>query len=183
MERYTADYTTKQARHWSHWFHDLVGRPNLELLEIGSFEGRSARWLLDHLCAHEDSRLTCVDIFSDPDAEARFDHNIALSPRAGQVRKHRSTSHDWLVQQDQATFDLIYVDGSHRASDVLLDAMLSWRLLKRGGRLLFDDYLWALDKKKPLERPQLAVDLFLSAQPAGMTLLYRGYQVLVAKDT
>jgi hypothetical protein len=33
-------------------------------------------------------------------------------------------------------------DGSHRARDVLEDAVLSWPLLKVGGIMLFDDYLW-----------------------------------------
>jgi predicted O-methyltransferase YrrM len=36
-------------------------------------------------------------------------------------------------------YDLIYIDGSHFPADVLEDAVLSWRLLKPGGMLIFDD--------------------------------------------
>lgn len=39
-------------------------------------------------------------------------------------------------------FDFIYVDGLHLSQDVLYDALLSFDLLKVGGILIFDDYLW-----------------------------------------
>ena len=39
-----------------------------------------------------------------------------------------------------ASFDLAYIDGSHRASEVVVDVSLAWRLLKRGGLMLLDDY-------------------------------------------
>lgn len=39
-------------------------------------------------------------------------------------------------------FDLVYIDGSHYSHDVLSDAVLSFPLLKVGGHMLFDDYLW-----------------------------------------
>ncbi len=41
-----------------------------------------------------------------------------------------------------ALYDFVYVDGSHRASDVLTDAVLAWPLLKAGGLLIFDDDGW-----------------------------------------
>jgi predicted O-methyltransferase YrrM len=40
-------------------------------------------------------------------------------------------------------FDFIYIDGSHVAPDVLLDAAMSFALLKPGGILAFDDYDWS----------------------------------------
>ena len=65
---------------------------------------------------------------------------------------------------------------------MLLDAMLNWRLLRPGGCMLLDDYLWQFGKD-PLERPQLAIDLLLEAKLEGMELVYRGYQVLVTKTS
>ena len=41
-------------------------------------------------------------------------------------------------------FDLVYIDGSHSAKDVLLDSLLAWRLLRPGGAMIWDDYEWAL---------------------------------------
>lgn len=43
-------------------------------------------------------------------------------------------------------FDYIYVDGSHEAPDVLFDALLAHRLVKKGGVISFDDYLWSSDE-------------------------------------
>jgi predicted O-methyltransferase YrrM len=38
-----------------------------------------------------------------------------------------------------ATFDLVYVDGSHLFEDVFVDAYFGFRLLAEGGVILFDD--------------------------------------------
>ncbi len=77
-------------------------------------------------------------------------------------------------------FDIIYVDGSHRAADVLLDAALSWRLLKQGGLMIFDDYLWRPDKPAA-QRPQVAIDLFLAMQASRLRVIHHSYQVVVQR--
>ncbi len=40
-------------------------------------------------------------------------------------------------------FDVVYVDASHMAGDVLSDAVLAWKLLAPGGIMIFDDYAWS----------------------------------------
>ena len=37
-------------------------------------------------------------------------------------------------------FDVAYVDGSHAARDVMIDAAMGWELLRRGGVIVFHDY-------------------------------------------
>lgn len=39
-------------------------------------------------------------------------------------------------------FDMIYIDGNHEPDYVLEDAVLSFRKLKVGGVMIFDDYGW-----------------------------------------
>ena len=112
------------------------------MLEIGSYEGRSAVWFLENILTHPTSRLVCIDPFFDPRVEMRFDHNVRLSGARERLEKRRGRSESVLPQLERASFDLIYVDGSHDAPFVLLDAMLSWELLKTGGILAFDDYEW-----------------------------------------
>ena len=175
------DHLTMHLVHWEEWFAALRGRPGLKVLELGSLEGRSALWFVENLLTHPQSHLTCVDIFWHPATERRFDNNLAEPVARGQVRKVKESSHAWLARQQGAQFDLIYVDASHTARDVLLDALLCWRLLRPGGLLLFDDYLWNL-QDPVLERPQLAVDLLLEARLEGMQVLHRGYQVLVTRS-
>ena len=117
-------------------------------------------------------RLTCVDTFegspglpSDarPGLEEAFDRNVELVD-ASRVRKLVGDSRRVLLDlADEASrFDLVYVDGSHRGLDVLVDAALSWPLLEVGGVVVFDDYGWALLGDDPLLRPGPAIDAFVS---------------------
>ena len=77
-------------------------------------------------------------------------------------------------------YDLVYIDGSHDAADVLTDAVLAWSLLKPGGILGFDDYGWHVFPE-PEKRPGPAVDAFLLTMRKRFEELYRGYQVWVRK--
>ena len=44
--------------------------------------------------------------------------------------------------KNKKEFDIIYVDGSHHAKDVLEDCVNSWRVLQKNGILIIDDYFW-----------------------------------------
>ena len=57
-------------------------------------------------------------------------------------------------------FDFVYIDGSHLATDVLEDAVLTFRLVDGGGSIVFDDYDWGQDLDEEL-RPKPAIDVFL----------------------
>ena len=48
-------------------------------------------------------------------------------------------------------YDVIYVDGAHTAHDVLLDAVLAVRLLRAGGRMIFDDYDYTVDMHEAID--------------------------------
>ncbi len=178
---YTTDYVSGFCQDWARALAPIAGRPGIRLLEIGSLEGRSATWFLQNVLTDESSEIVCVDLFSRPGLEAYFDHNIRLADRHGQVRKRKGNSADVLATLEPASFDAIYVDGGHEAATVLLDALLAWRLLKPGGILIFDDYLWE-PERPPSGRPQLAIDLFREAMGDTLKTLHEGYQVIVAKE-
>ena len=79
----------------------------------------------------------------DPERlKIRHAHNIHLSGSGHKVTIKEGRSGDVLRTLPLRHYDLIYVDGSHTARDVLQDAVLGWGLLKRGGLMIFDDYLW-----------------------------------------
>lgn len=138
-----------QNTFFSHSF-DYINKP-IRVLEIGCWEGRSTCWMLDTIMDHPHSQMISVDTFQgslENTAEQaaglydRFMSNVAQSRNASklQVIKNQSVialAH-FLHTGDQ--FDLIYVDGSHEYEDVTVDAILSWRLLKTGGIIIFDDY-------------------------------------------
>ena len=138
------------------------------------------------------STLTCVDSFdvgdSDryadyqeelPFVEQRFDSNLAEFN--GRVRKLKGASVPtlWSLGTANELFDLIYIDGSHERDDVLLDSLLSWRVLAPGGVIMWDDYKGAAGLPDE-RRPQGAVDAFLRMHP--MRVLHRRYQMIALRD-
>ena len=153
------------------------------ILEIGSYEGRSTCWMIETLGAHTDLEVSCVDSWSGgdehqvggrfessmPDVERRFDNNIAIASAKAThkvtVKKYKNLSNlglaDLIAERRAPYFDLVYVDGSHHAPDVLTDSIMAFQVLKVGGIMMFDDYLWRLDPHI-LKRPKIAIDSFLN---------------------
>jgi predicted O-methyltransferase YrrM len=141
------------------------------------------------------STITCIDTFEGSVEhesmglgdhvrllEEIFDHNVGQTGRAGQVKKLKGLSQDWLCQLPGAAFDFYYVDGSHVALDVLADAVLGWRLLKPGGIMIFDDYEWGAYRDQPTLQPKLAIDSFLEVFQDQVRVIYKGYQVILRKN-
>lgn len=153
-----------------------------KILEIGSFEGRSTCYLIESAAAERDVEFHCIDTWeggsehSEIDmgaVEDRFRKNTALAiatvPHKVNLVTHKSTSLlalTRLISSGHAeSFDLIYVDGSHRAPDVLADAVLSFSLLRTMGLLIFDDYLWYMEptgKQDSFNMPKPAIDGFVN---------------------
>lgn len=150
--------------HWERWLDEFRGRLGLRALEIGSFEGRSTLWLCEHILTAADSRIDCLDLFAtDPvygDYRARFRRNIAA--HAHKVREFAGCSFDGLRRVD-GPYDIVYIDGWHSAFGALADGVMSWPLLKVGGVMIFDDYLWVPPKygapKKPNRLRRLGAKL------------------------
>jgi len=170
------------------WFDDYV-RPNwekhtshlrqreLSILEIGCYEGASTTWLLDNLMSHPKSRMTTVDTFeggmehqSQEQAqvyglttlEQRFRSNISRCTQSDRLIIKKMTSDEALLQlrHERATFDLIYIDASHVAIDVLHDSVLCWRMLSLGGTMIFDDFSWK-GYMEDCYNPRIAIQSFL----------------------
>ena len=156
-----------------------------KILEIGSFEGASTCYLIEKLSAQPELEIHCIDTWEggiehqtdeefDCDmqtVEARFHANtriaIARSPSRVKLEIHKGFSDvclsRLLADGKGNYFDFVYVDGSHQAPDVICDAVLGFRLLKVGGTMVFDDYLWAehnLALRDPIRCPKPAVDAF-----------------------
>ena len=193
--KFTVDFFSSNVPAWRQSLARFEGRADLHFLEIGSFEGLSACWLLDNVLTGEGCRLTCVDTFDFAgqgafylqdqgtetlSIEGRFDHNVAQTGAAHKVTKVIGRSCEVLRALAPAAYDFIYVDGSHVAADVLEDAVLSWPLLKPGGLITFDDYEWVGDPD-PLNRPGMAVDAFLNVFKNRYALVHKGYQVTIEK--
>lgn len=180
---FTATWHLNQIPTWTKILGDWVGKPDLRYLEVGVYEGRSLLWMTDNVLTDPSTELVAIDIFAG-DYEATFDRNIAASPAANQITKHKGPSGEVLRDSSLGKFDIIYIDGSHTAADVLADAVLAWGLLEEGGLLIFDDYGWTGRKGGALPPellPRMAVDLFLAAYRFEVEVVDIGYQVAVRR--
>jgi Predicted O-methyltransferase len=171
------------------------------VLEIGSFEGESACWFLEHLLTDRGG-LYCIDTWRGgpelteyfgadiiENAFETFKSNVTMAKRHQQrveILKGSSVSGlAFLLMEQQSTFDLVYVDGSHTAAATISDACMAWPLLKSGGVMVFDDYLWGFNadaEDAPLELiPKMAIDFFFVAFRPQLIPIYVGSQFAVKK--
>jgi Methyltransferase domain len=183
MAEFTADWFTRNIPHWKPILQPLRSQ-TVSILEIGSYEGRSAVFLLEFL---PHSRITCVDPFvasrdGTSGYEARFDANMA--PFGDRVRKIKGWSGSVLdsLKRTGERFDVIYIDGDHSRHGTFSNSVSAWPLLNTGGVLIWDDYLWHRNKLPSEDRPEHAIDLFLSVFEPCLTELHRGYQIIARKS-
>jgi predicted O-methyltransferase YrrM len=81
---------------------------------------------------------------------------------------------------DKRQYDFIYVDGSHNADDALADAVMCFGLLRPGGVMLFDDYLWE-DDQHYLGRCKQSIDAFVNMFYHRLKLGLVNYQLAIVK--
>ncbi|MGC4084558.1 MAG: class I SAM-dependent methyltransferase [Vicinamibacterales bacterium] len=190
---FTVDWFSKRASLWETHLGGLRGAPNVRYLEIGTFEGRSLVWVLQNLLTDASSQAHVIDPFTGSVEHAHdkdrfgastlyetFQRNIAAY--RDRVVVHVGQSQKLLhahVLGDQP-FNLIYVDGSHRAFDVFRDAVRAWKILAPGGVIIFDDYLWTTMAGE-FQRPKLGVDLFMRLYRRHYDVLFMDYQVALVK--
>ncbi|PIP65082.1 hypothetical protein COW95_03725 [Candidatus Peregrinibacteria bacterium CG22_combo_CG10-13_8_21_14_all_49_11] len=198
--QFCTDWFSSHIPLWKKYLNTFAHQPDVHMLEVGTFEGRAACWLLQHILTHPTSTLTCVDLFEMTihkqagmagllhalpplfDLEQRFMHNITQTGSANRVNTVRGKSSETLRTLPLASYDMIYIDGSHKAHDVLCDAILSWELLKTEGILIFDDYELALSPD-PLLNPRKGIDSFLDVFSGQFTILEKGWQIFLRKQS
>jgi predicted O-methyltransferase YrrM len=176
---FTSDWFSKNIPNWTRALSEVRGKPGLSYLEIGVWEGRSFFWVLDNILTHPSSGAIAIDIFSG-DEEQRFLDNIRRSGHSSKIRVIKGFSQQELRNLKLNSLDLIYIDGDHRSKGVLMDAMLSWDLLKDGGILIFDDYKFPPDLPREM-RPEFAIDVFVSLFQDEIQILKNEYQLIVRK--
>ena len=157
------------------------------VLEVGSYEGASACYMIEKMSVLNHIEIHCIDTWEGGvehqsggmaesnmiSVESRFIHNtncaIGKSINNVDLHVHKGYSDacmaELLSQGKKGYFDFIYVDGSHQAPDVLCDAVLGFKLLKTGGVMVFDDYLWheELSTGRDILRcPKPAIDAFIN---------------------
>ena len=168
----------------------LAGQENLKFLQLGVYAGDASLWMLQNI---PNLKLTDVDTWkgSDEEEHKTMDFEDVYKTYKEKIKDYKvdvlcATTTGHLLAQygcDRPLgeyWDFIYIDADHTAVGVLMDAELSFPLLKSGGIMAFDDYAWGGDSSPELS-PPLGIELFLSRHEKEYEMLELGAQVWIKK--
>lgn len=163
------------------------------ILEIGSFTGTSIMAMkeilpkADCICIDnwgmEDGELDiCRGVSGDKNLDMKKVRDTFLKNTDGKVKliEMDSAKAMSLLQSEGKIFDFIYVDGSHRADDTLVDMFMAWPLLKKGGVMGIDDYQFI----PPDQRggcPAHAINYFMNKMKGQYDIISINYRVFLRK--
>jgi len=188
---FTHDYFSGHIANWQRWFAETITTSPIRILEVGSWQGGSTLWLLDHVIRPRGGEITCCDTWEGSSEhtflaplglslEELFDANVARTGLTAQVRKLKGQSQDVLPTLQAGSFDFIYIDGAHEAQAVIQDAIHAHRLLAPGGFLLFDDLNYTFADAS--QNTSNAVDFFCNTFASEYREWARGAQLLLQRS-
>ena len=157
-------------------------------LEIGSYEGLS---LLNVVFFYKNVFATAVDIWSKPNfnsediglnlnkAEKNFDDNLK------NFKNFKKKKNDSVIElrnliQKKFLYDFIYIDGSHNGDDVIVDAVESFKILKKNGIMIFDDAMVKFDVSKKYQTFEGIIS-FLNMFKKEIKILYLRNIIVIKK--
>lgn len=176
---------------WNKYLSEFKDK-KLNILEIGSYEGVATNWFLTYLMNNKDSKIYCIDTWEgSPEyvntnfkkIEKTFNKMVKESGKKKQVIKMKMTSFEGLnklISKKINDFDIIYIDASHLAKDVISDMILAWSILKYEGIMILDDYEWE-QLGYEINRPKIAINTFIDFYKRELDVLSIKYQVLLQK--
>jgi len=187
------NFNGTQYRIAHNWFsyvdlNNYKNRP-INYLEVGVYYGANLLSVAKSYGSHKDSKLYCIDPWEDYEEYFEyknkqntiydtFINNVENSGSKEKIIINRGYSTTEIPKFNDNFFDIIYVDANHEEQFVLQDAMLSFKKLKIGGIMIFDDYndCWMGTKK--------AINTFFNLYKNNITWLgYKDTQVFIRKDS
>ncbi|MEG4502784.1 tetratricopeptide repeat protein [Microcoleus sp. F6_B4] len=174
--QFTQDWFTHNIPIWQRHLQEFTGIADFQVVEIGSFQGMSACWLLDNILTHPTAKITCIDLYF----QQHFKGNIVKTGAADKVIELEGYSQELLVTLASEYYDVAYIDGCHKPTSALQDAILSWRLVKVGGLMIFDDYEFTFPDS-PEQDTKIGIDVFLEMFGSQLEVVHKGYQLIVKK--
>jgi len=169
---------------------DYAGKPNLRFLQLGVYTGDASVWLCNNILTDKSSILIDVDTWQGSDEKVHAEMDFSDVERVYKEKINNlsvvsvvSDTVEYLIRQRDnfiGAYDFIYVDADHTAVSVLMDAELSWPLLKSGGVMAFDDYTWGRHLP-PSKTPRPGILLFTERHKAEMDTLVINDQYWIRK--
>ena len=125
---FTQDWFSRSIPGWQFILARMAEKtPNLRILEVGVFEGRSTCWLLENFCKTPEATIVAIDSFQGGiehqnmelgGLRKQFEDNIASVGSPAKVEVRAGLSLDQLcrlVAENTEPFDFISVDASHQS--------------------------------------------------------------------
>lgn len=164
----------------------------IDILEIGSFEGRSSLFFINYFKDQlliDNINVTCVDTWEGSKetfheninfnlVENNFDNNLIKFSSI--IDKNKTTSENFFLKKNNKSYDLILIDGSHEFKDVLSDAENSIKVINKNGIIIFDDFNWFHYKDEKLN-PAHAINTFLKDNFDQFEILFVGMILILKK--
>lgn len=184
---FTQNTFTDKVAAWAQLLKEFAGKPNIHYLEIGTFEGRSALWVLENILTHPTATLTVIDAFEEH-THKRFMSNVSLSGEADKFKVLVGFSTDKIREVPLNSVDFAYVDGSGRGIIMLSDLVSTWHLVKVGGMIICSRYSLNARLRRALRLqpgdpgPHEAIDTFVKMfGPYISVVSFQGNYVAVRK--
>ena len=168
----------------------LAGIDKLRFLQLGVFTGDATVWVCENIFTGKYCYIHDIDTWLGSDEP---DHKTIDFVSVYDTYKRKTADYPQVLTVPTSTmkylsdgkkdriFDFIYVDADHTTVGVILDAELSWPLLKSGGIMAFDDYTWGHESGDPRLAPMVGIDLFLHRHQLDYELLAKNNQVWIRK--
>jgi hypothetical protein len=167
---------------------EFAGEPNLRFLQIGAFTGDASVWMCENILTDDTSLLIDIDTWKGSDEEVHhaMDFDDVLKVYEAKTKPYKTVAHfrmtssKYFTEYNELTYDFIYIDGDHTASGVIDDAIMSWQVLKPGGIMAFDDYIW-MHPDGDIAIPRPSINFFLWAKQGQLDMLEVNNQVWLRK--
>jgi predicted O-methyltransferase YrrM len=178
-------YLEKNIGEEQHWILEIGVYTGTSLIEIIRKIPNSFGLGIDRWENYNEENIDILQNMEKNDIENVFYRNIKVAGLEHRIKGIKGRSSDVLIELviEKMQYDFIYVDGSHKCLDVYLDLFLVWQLLKKGGVMAIDDYMYHVDKIKemPYEYPYEAVNYFLKSITGKYFIIDKDYRLFIEK--
>jgi GR25 family glycosyltransferase involved in LPS biosynthesis/cephalosporin hydroxylase len=188
---------SKEFKYTNNWFDrninlsmklikQLTNNGPVTILEVGTYEGKSAIWMLENLCSHPDAKFVSIDSYSQddltvkPDTYVNFCHNIKLIKEPSKFSQIVGNSQDimpTLIEKNEK-YDIIYIDTTCDMEKVLIDITNAYKLLTEHGIILINNV--GFDDSKNTEVAG-AIRIFLMKNPKACKIILKEFQWMLQK--
>ena len=160
----------------------------LRMLDIGGYEGEITAWFLNNLATNPESHVYVIDTWKESSKvgidykkiRRTFQQTIKKTGKETQCEVLPVTREDGLYHLldmlEEESIDVAFVDASQDPQEFMTDAILIWKLMRKGGIVIFDDYTFA---KNDVSRS--LIDTFIRNYQSESIILETNLQIVIKK--